>query len=44
MLYGKEGTLFLDLEAKKLCLTKKGAECKWEEVAISEDKKETWKV
>ena len=44
MLYGKEGTLFLDLEAKKLFLTRKGAEGKREEVAISEDKKESWKV
>ena len=44
VLYGKEGTLFLDLAAKKLYLTKKGAEGQREEVAIPEDKKEVWRV
>lgn len=43
-LYGKEGTLFLDLDAKKLFLTRKDAGGQREEVAISEDKKEGWKV
>lgn len=44
VLYGKEGTLFLDLEAKKLFLTKRDGGGQRTEVAISEDKKEVWKV
>ena len=44
VLYGKEGTLFLDLDAKKLFLTRKASGGQREELAISEDKKEGWKV
>ena len=44
MLYGKEGTLFLDLDAKKLFLTRKDGGAQQTEITISQDKKESWKV
>lgn len=44
MLYGKQGTLFLDLEKKKLMLGLKSEGGELKEVSVSEDKKERWKV
>ena len=44
VLYGKEGTLFLNLDEKKLLLGLKSEGGQLKEVNILEDKKERWKV
>ena len=43
-MYGKEGTLFLNLDEKKLLLGLKSEGGQLKEVNVSEDKKERWKV
>ena len=44
VLYGKEGTLFVDLAAKKLQLGLKSEGGQLKDVTVAEGKKETWKV
>jgi len=43
-LYGKEGTLFLNLDERRLLLGLKSERGQLKEVPIAEDKKESWKV
>jgi hypothetical protein len=43
-LYGKEGTLFLNLDEGKLLLGLKSEKGQLKEVPIAEEKKESWKV
>ena len=44
VLYGKEGTLFLNLDERRLLLGLKSERGQLKEVPIAEDKKESWKV
>ena len=44
VLYGKEGTLFLNLDERRLLLALKCERGQLKEVPIAEDKKESWKV
>jgi len=43
-LYGKEGTLFLNLDEKTLLLGLKSEGGQLKEVNVAEDQKERWKV
>ena len=43
-MYGKEGTLFVNLDAKKLQLGLKSEGGQLKDVIVAEDKKEAWKV
>jgi hypothetical protein len=44
VLYGKEGTLFLNLDERRLLLGLKSEGGQLKEVPIAEDMKESWKV
>ena len=44
VLYGKEGTLFVDLAAKKLQLGLQSEGGQLKDLTVAEGKKETWKV